>query len=115
MSTDRSATSNCALIGAGTDALGASRKPAGVGSQATTSRTTAMHDGRVDFEQLERLTRLTAPDAIGCWLGLRSIAYALDERALPWTTLAAIRRGQRRGRRTPPSYPCADLALEICA
>ena len=113
MSTDRSATSNCALIGAGTDALGASRKPAGVGSQATTSRTTAMHDGRVDFEQLERLTRLTAPDAIGCWLGLRSIAYALDERALPWTTLAAIRRGQRR--RTPPSYPCADLALEICA
>jgi hypothetical protein len=113
MSTDRSA--NCTVIGAGTDALGASREPAGVGSQPATSRTTPMHDGRVDFEQLERLTRLTAPDAIGCWLGLRGIACALDERGLPWTTLAAIRRGQRRGGRTPTSYPCADLALEICA
>ena len=115
MSTDRSATSNGTVIGAGTDALGAGAEPVGVGSQAATSRTTPMHDGRVDFEQIERLTRLTEPGAIGCWLGLRGIAYALDEQALPWTTLAAIRRGQRRGRRTPPSYPCADLALEICA
>lgn len=71
-----------------------------------------MHSGRVDFEQLQFLSKVRAPAAVARWLTLEGVAFSLDERALPWTTLAAIERRGRRRRETA-RYPCADLALEM--
>ena len=67
---------------------------------------------RISFEDLQLITGLKRPTSLARWLRQEAIAFSLDHRGLPWTTLPAVRRARvRRG--APARYPCADLALDF--
>ena len=67
---------------------------------------------RISFEDLQLITGFKRPTSLARWLRQEAIAFSLDHRGLPWTTLPAVRRARvRRG--APARYPCADLALDF--
>jgi hypothetical protein len=67
---------------------------------------------RVSFEELQLISRLKRPASVVRWLLQEGIAYSLDARSLPWTTVPAIDRCLRR-RSELARYPYADIALEF--
>ena len=67
---------------------------------------------RVGFEELQLISSIASAEAIGHWLDGEGICYSLDERRLPWTTVAAIERCLG-ARCVQARYPYSDIAMEF--